>query len=263
MTDEKKTLGMKLNAFRKDAIVLDWKDDGRVEFKAGGSYKYLSADKVKKQLSPLLAKHGLELKFEYSDLTRVSAPESSVYHFTLKLTAMILDMDTNESLSSQIYGEGADTGDKAIPKAQTAALRMWLTTFLLIADGIDPDAEPRSKFNSSSAEKEEMRSAALEKAIPPKMKPAESPQSPQNLAEKPDEISDEETPTPTVGAPQNEVKTAKLASPLVKTIENISASMLKKSQNGTIPLWEYEAYVNERDAAKTTADYSALIKRYK
>ena len=269
--DTKSKLRLKLNAFRKEAIAMDWKDDGRVEFKGGVGYKYLSADKVKRQLSPLLAKHGLEMEFRYCDLVRHSPPDSNVYHFTVKLEAALVDVETGEGWTSSLYGEGVDTGDKAMPKAQTAALRMWLTTYLLIADGMDPDAEPRARFNASPSEKEDMRSAVLAAAIPPapvqptpKTKSSKSPQTAQNLVEKPEEASDGQEPVSTAEAPQTANATAfKPAAPLLKAIARISESMLKRSQDGTIPMWEYEAYMNELKAASSSADYNAILKRYK
>ncbi len=65
-------------------------------------------------------------------------------------------------------------------------------------------------------------------------------------------------------APQTANATAfKPAAPLLKAIARISESMLKRSQDGTIPMWEYEAYMNELKAASSSADYNAILKRYK
>ena len=52
------------------------------------------------------------------------------------------DLESSEVIKSSALGEGADTGDKAVYKAQTGALKYALKNAALAPDKADPEADP-------------------------------------------------------------------------------------------------------------------------
>lgn len=63
---------------------------------------------------------------------------------TVETTLTLIDADTGETLQSVALGSGQDSGDKAVAKAQTMALKYcWLTT-LNISTGDDPEADTKT-----------------------------------------------------------------------------------------------------------------------
>ena len=61
----------------------------------------------------------------------------------LRLKFSIRDGDTGEIIEFEGLGEGADSGDKAICKAMTSAVKYALLKLFLIPTGDDPDADGR------------------------------------------------------------------------------------------------------------------------
>src|SRR5687768_15622406 len=60
---------------------------------------------------------------------------------TVKVELRILDVDSGESVSTTAYGSGMDNGDKAVMKAQTAAMKYAWMDLLNISTGDDPEAD--------------------------------------------------------------------------------------------------------------------------
>lgn len=156
----------KLNKFRADAIQLDWSDDKMMSGQKV-AYKYLSTDKIKKQLAPLLVKNGLELRLQFEDLQFLTPVNPLEKQCVVTLNATFIDIDTGEESTCKVYGEGGDFLDKAVSKAQTFALKEWLTSYLLLADGIDADALDAKFQPKTSSETEVVRSKVLENAVKP------------------------------------------------------------------------------------------------
>ncbi|MBA3875626.1 MAG: hypothetical protein C0498_01595 [Anaerolinea sp.] len=79
---------------------------------------------------------------------------------TLRVTWQFTDGDSGESITIQSVGTGADSTDKAAPKAQTNALKYALLMAFSIPTGDDPEAAP------------EERPAARQQARPPAQGPS-------------------------------------------------------------------------------------------
>ena len=60
---------------------------------------------------------------------------------TVKATIVFHDLDFNEKLTASGLGDGADSGDKGIYKAQTGALKNALRNAFLLPDEADPEAD--------------------------------------------------------------------------------------------------------------------------
>ena len=192
-----KTFATRLKDFRRDVAQCDWSDDKILTMAGSKGYPYLSTDKAKRNLAPLLVKHGLELTMDFSDMQILPAVGNMTQHFVVRLCATVYDPDNpDHCITSTVYGEAGDSGDKGMIKAQTAAVKQWIVQNYLIADGIDMmvAASGGEYYTKSPEEQEEVKSKVLEKAIAPKQKPEPKPEP---VKEEPKEVPKEvpkETP---------------------------------------------------------------------
>lgn len=87
--------------------------------------------------------------------------ESLTYVDNIKLTLLIVDLETGESIEVESFGKGIDSGDKGFGKASTYARKYALLNAYKIATGEDPDA---SKSESMTVAKtvSEKRKAVLD-----------------------------------------------------------------------------------------------------
>lgn len=147
MTENKEAIRFytKMNKVRADILTLDWKDDKFLPLGGRSGYDYLSIDKIKRNLAPVFQTHGIDLGIEYCDLLQLGDPNAATQHWIIKLKASLIDIDTGFERIYTAFGESSDHGDKGVNKAQTAAMKQFLSNTFLLIDGIDPDAEASVK----------------------------------------------------------------------------------------------------------------------
>lgn len=108
------------------------------------NYKYVSAANILVKVNESLVKHGLASYAtpELISFLDVKTAKGNTEHLaTVKMTVTLLDTETDETLQLIGLGSGQDVGDKAVMKAQTAALKYaWMLT-LNISTGDDPEAD--------------------------------------------------------------------------------------------------------------------------
>lgn len=184
---------------RKAASQLDWTKDRNFSYGTKPGFKYLSVEKMKRNLLPVFLDAGLDFKFDYQNLQKSEAIGSMSQHWTLECVATLTDIDTGYFETTTVFGEAGDSGDKAIGKASTYALKTWLSDTFMLIDGIDPDAEPemvssRSFVPKSDKEQEEVKSKVFANAIPP---------TPKNV---PGTMKDSGDPTKVPEPPEPQVK---------------------------------------------------------
>lgn len=110
------------------------------------NYDYIKATDVTAAIRTALIKQRVyaEINFDFEGLPyfieRKSGPPMAAVN--VKCLAVFHDLDSNETLSGSGLGSGSDSGDKAVYKAQTGALKYALkNSFLLKDDGTsDPEA---------------------------------------------------------------------------------------------------------------------------
>ena len=110
-------------------------------------YSYLSEAKYKELFTQLLADHGLELTSSCEEEKEIQTGHKSfgcgrvvTWQFTLT------DTDTGYYEESYVTAEGWDSGDKAIYKAHTGALKYFLANTFMVASGdeVENDEPPRT-----------------------------------------------------------------------------------------------------------------------
>ena len=67
--------------------------------------------------------------------------ELLTYVDNIKLTLMIIDLESGESIEVESFGKGIDSGDKGFGKASTYARKYALLNAYKIVSGEDPDAD--------------------------------------------------------------------------------------------------------------------------
>ncbi len=103
------------------------------------NYAYLTADDVNAKLQPLLIKWGVVMQCAFSEPRPAEVDKG--FHYTTLLTVTFWAVKDASYLSCCFPGEGADTGDKAIPKACTAAFKTAIQKTFCISDGSDSEVD--------------------------------------------------------------------------------------------------------------------------
>jgi hypothetical protein len=115
-------------------------------------YKYATCADVLEMVNAAFVKHGIASITvpEVVDLHEVTTAKGSTEHIaTVKITIKLVDADSGESLEISGMGSGQDSGDKAVMKAQTAAIKYAYLLSFAISTGDDPEADQRTDENSS------------------------------------------------------------------------------------------------------------------
>ena len=91
-----------------------------------------------------MTKHGIASVatpnlLQFQDVT--TAKGNTEHLAIVEITVTLTDSESGETLTLKGLGSGQDAGDKAIMKAQTAALKYCYLLSLAIATGDDPEAD--------------------------------------------------------------------------------------------------------------------------
>ena len=107
-------------------------------------YRFATASDVLEKVNASLVKNNVAsvVVSELTDMVDTTNQSGKIEHLaTVKTSLTLIDCDSGESLTLIGLGSGADVGDKAIMKAQTASLKYAYLMSLAIATGDDPEAD--------------------------------------------------------------------------------------------------------------------------
>jgi hypothetical protein len=127
---------------------------GRNEFH---KYDYAQASDVAGQIGTALAEHNIIIArrnlevFRNSHMVRRRDGDSEESIVEVKVEYGFLDADSNEELWQPAWGEGRDSGDKAVYKAFTGAFKYLLIQAFCLATGDDPEADDTKTAASKTA----------------------------------------------------------------------------------------------------------------
>ena len=286
------SLYKKVNELRADLMTRDWTDDKFLQIGSGG-YRFLSTDKMLKTVSPLIAMHGLELRVEIKELQQRDALDRMPQHWTLRADVSLIDVDTGMADTSVVYAEAADNGDKALRKAHTMAIKQWILSKFLIADGIDELYEtPEKRFKpKTEEEQQEAKSRVLSMGEKPSKPEPEEPK--KTVKKKPSEPKEESKVEGEAPAPVEASKPAEkpAEAPATKSPENGSGvyvhgievnkfvaelskpqfNMIEKAVEGKMQLRdagafgedEYSMMLKHLGAIETKNDAMSFIRMYR
>ena len=107
-------------------------------------YSYVTSSDVLERVNEALTSVGLITAVTPTllDLREVQTSKGNIdKHATISVTISIIDIETGESVQISGIGSGQDSGDKAIMKAETAAIKYAYMLSFCIATGDDPEAD--------------------------------------------------------------------------------------------------------------------------
>lgn len=107
-------------------------------------YKYATCADVLEKVNAALSKYGVASIVipELLQMENVTSNKGNLEHLaTVKINITLLDAESGESTTITGIGCGQDSGDKAVMKAQTAAIKYAYLLSLAISTGDDPEAE--------------------------------------------------------------------------------------------------------------------------
>ena len=123
-------------------------------FNSFHGYKFATASDVLEKVNASLVKHNVcsVVNAELIDMvdTTNQSGNKTEHLATVKTTVNLIDVDSGETLTCIGLGNGADVGDKAIMKAQTASLKYAYLMSLAIATGDDPENDITTDLRNST-----------------------------------------------------------------------------------------------------------------
>lgn len=246
MNEERKALMTKISEFRQELRACDWTPDKAFQLNGQTKYRYVSAEKVKRNVNQILPKHGLEMKVDYDDLQGRAGIGMMSQHWTVRATMTITDIDTGAIERYTAYGEAGDSGDKAIGKTLTHGFKQLVFQNFLVADNADPEGEDVStavpiQRRAPPADAKTTMPKVMEHAVKP------TPKAPQTPVRPP------VTPRASPSAPSAVQK---------KALESITARIAERYADGEMTEDEVKKAMDEIEGVKTSADAFAVIGRY-
>ena len=113
-------------------------------------YKYATSADVLEKVNAAFTKQGIATIVvpEIIKDEAVTTAKGTVEHLvTVKIEVTLVDKDSGETAIFRGFGSGQDATDKAVMKAQTAALKYAYMLSLAIATGNDPEADEKTDEN--------------------------------------------------------------------------------------------------------------------
>lgn len=119
-------------------------------------YKYATAEDVLLKVNTALTKNKIASVVipEIASMVDVTNLKGNTEHLvTVNVQIKLIDSESGECVDVFGIGSGQDAGDKAVMKAQTAAIKYAYMMSLCIATGDDPEADTKTDENSSIGNK--------------------------------------------------------------------------------------------------------------
>lgn len=118
-------------------------------------YNYATCADVLEMVNASLSAHNI-CSIATPELLRmdevVTAKGSQEHLATVKMDILLVDGETGETLTITGIGSGQDNGDKAVMKAQTAAIKYAYLLSFAISTGDDPEKEKDSRWMKENEE---------------------------------------------------------------------------------------------------------------
>ena len=114
-------------------------------------YSYVTSSDVLERVNDALTSMGLITAVTPTllDLREVQTAKGNIdKHATISISISIIDVETGESVQISGIGSGQDSGDKAIMKAETAAIKYAYMLSFCIATGDAPEADNNTDLNT-------------------------------------------------------------------------------------------------------------------
>ncbi len=111
-------------------------------------YRYASCADVLEKVNASLVRHGIcsAAMPELISMENVKSAKGTAEHLaTVSISILLTDSESGETMSISGIGSGQDSGDKAVMKAQTAAIKYAYMLSLAVSTGDDPEKEEEAQ----------------------------------------------------------------------------------------------------------------------
>lgn len=135
------------------------------------NYKYATAEDVLQKVNESLTKNKLASIVcpTLESMVDVTNLKGNTEHLaTVTVQVHIIDSDSGESVDLFGIGSGQDAGDKAVMKAQTAAIKYAFMLSLCIATGDDPEADGKTDEATCTDSQKTIKPATTKPKAAPK-----------------------------------------------------------------------------------------------
>lgn len=135
------------------------------------NYKYATAEDVLQKVNESLTKNKLASIVcpTLESMVDVTNLKGNTEHLaTVSVQVHIIDSDSGESVDLFGIGSGQDAGDKAVMKAQTAAIKYAFMLSLCIATGDDPEADGKTDESTCTESQQNVKPASSKPKSAPK-----------------------------------------------------------------------------------------------
>ena len=115
------------------------------------NYKYATSADVLEKINTAMVKQGIcsIAVPEIISIDEVTTAKGNTEKLaTVKISITLMDKDSDENITITGLGSGQDAGDKAVMKAQTAAIKYAYMLSFAIATGDDPEADSKTDENT-------------------------------------------------------------------------------------------------------------------
>ena len=136
-------------------------------------YQYATSADVLAKVNASLVKHGIASVAvpELLDMVDVTTAKGNAEKLaTVQMQITLIDTESGETFSIVGIGSGQDSGDKAVMKAETAAIKYAYMLSLAISTGDDPEADVQTDLSAAKQKQQ----AGAQPATP--MKPVKKSQ---------------------------------------------------------------------------------------
>lgn len=131
-------------------------------------YSYVTSNDVLERINESFSTVGLITMVTPTllDLREVQTAKGTIdKHATIGVSITILDVETGESIQISGIGSGQDSGDKAIMKAETAAIKYAYMLSFCIATGDDPESDSKTDERMHTTEQAKVTPVTTETTV--------------------------------------------------------------------------------------------------
>ena len=137
-------------------------------------YKYATSADVMQKVNSALTKYGIAsfVSPNLISLQDVTTTKGNIEHLaTVEVEIKLVDKDSGEEAILKGLGNGQDSGDKAVAKALTSAMKYAYMMSLAISTGDDPEADRSTDENTYVEDNEIEQVNQSQQQLPPRQSP--------------------------------------------------------------------------------------------
>ena len=127
------------------------------------NYQYATSADVLAKVNASLVKHGIASVAvpELLDMADVTTAKGNTEKLaTIQMQVTLIDTESGETFTIVGIGSGQDSGDKAVMKAETAAIKYAYMLSLAISTGDDPEADMQTDISTAQQKRQANQPAA-------------------------------------------------------------------------------------------------------